>query len=74
MIALLFLAGLVSEAIVTAQTRAISEARRYHSAAWAFAGWMLWGLVLSELVVSYWNVVPFAAGAALGTWLASKRR
>ncbi|MFA5808738.1 MAG: hypothetical protein WC935_00190 [Thermoleophilia bacterium] len=72
--ALLFLAGLISEALVTAQTLAIQKRKAAGAAVLAFLGWGLWGLALGELVINRANVIPFALGAAIGTLVVVWRR
>jgi len=64
----MFLAGIVSEALVTGQTRAIASRRAVTAAILAFVAWCLWGLVLQGIILDGLMVLPFAFGAALGTW------
>lgn len=73
-IVLLFLAGVFTEALVTAQTLAISKRRAVVAAIIAYVAWSLWGTLLSEFVVNPLNVQPFAIGAALGTYIVTRRQ
>lgn len=63
----LFLAGLLSEALVTGQTLAIAKRKAAIAGGLAFLAWGLWGLVLGKIVTDGWNILPFALGAAAGT-------
>lgn len=68
----MFIAGLFSEMIVTGQTLMISK-RFATRAAWlALCGWLLWGTVLHQIVIDYHVIIPFAGGAAVGTYLVTK--
>lgn len=73
-ILLLFLAGFFSEAIVTVQTLAISRRHAPAAAAMSLLGWSVWGLALSSLILDRMHIIPFALGAAIGTYLVSVRK
>jgi uncharacterized membrane protein YdcZ (DUF606 family) len=65
----LFLAGLGAELLVSWQAKSLQHNKVARTAFLAIAGWMLWGFVLPEFVLSRINALPFAIGAGLGAGL-----
>jgi len=62
----LFLAGLGAEILVSWQAKTLQYNKVLQTALLAMAGWMLWGLVLPDIVLSRTSILPFALGASLG--------
>ena len=69
----LFLAGFASEVLVSWQVKTLQGNHVLRTAGLVLAGWMLWGLVLPDIVLSRISIVPFAVGAAIGGGLVAWR-
>jgi len=69
----LFLAGFLVASLGTAQMLVIVKRNAIAAAALEFVVVFLlvWGI--SEVVIDKTNAVPYASGAALGTWAATRR-
>lgn len=70
---LLFVAGFLVAALGTAEVLAIAKRRALSAAGLEIAVVWLWLYGLSAVVVDKTNAVPYALGAALGTYIVTRR-
>ncbi len=71
--ALVFISAAVLDWVWAFYTREVARVRPVHAAAWAIAIILCGVVSIDALIDSRWFVIPQAAGAGLGTYLAVRR-
>lgn len=70
----LFVAGFLVAALGTAEVLAIARRHAIQAAGLEIVVVLLWMYGLAEVVVDKTNAIPYALGAALGTYIVTRRK